>query len=440
MRNFLTVPVMSEGVPIGQIALANATNGFESADLEAIERIADLFAIAIVRSRKAEEHRRVEAELHEAQKMEAVGQLTGGVAHDFNNLLAIINGNLEMIDMESADDSDIRTNVANALAAVQRGAALTQRLLAFSRRQPLAPRNSDLGRLVSDISEMLRRALGETIDLRIRVGKGLWPVLIDAHHLESAILNLALNARDAMPNGGVLDIRVENTHIEADVRGAMGNGPVGDCVTLSVADTGKGIPPEHLQHVFEPFFTTKDVGKGSGLGLSMVYGFVEQSQGHVAITSEIDRGTTVRMRFPRCRGKEQEVDVDDGPGLFAGRENERILVVEDEASVRGITVDILRREGYTVFEAADGLQALECLKEGGVDLLFTDVVLPKGLSGVDVAVRAEILHPGLKVLFTTGYARNEVLFSERGDGPRNVIRKPYRRVALLEKIRGILDD
>ena len=439
VRNFLTVPVMSEGAPIGQIALANATNGFESEDLEAIERIADLFAIAIVRSRKADEHRRVEAKLHEAQKMEAVGQLTGGVAHDFNNLLAIINGNLEMIEMAGGGNSAIRTNAANALAAVERGSALTHRLLAFSRRQSLVPRNTDLGLLVSDISEMLRRALGETIDLRIRIGDGLWLVLVDPHQLESAILNLALNARDAMPDGGVLDIAVENTHVGADAPQVPGGGPVGDCVSLTVSDTGKGISPDHLHHVFEPFFTTKEVGKGSGLGLSMVYGFVEQSKGHIAITSEVGRGTAVSMRFPRCCGGKHESGTADGPALFAGQEGERILVVEDEASVRSITADILRREGYTVVEASDGFEALERLKEGRYNLLFTDVVLPKGLSGIDVAVKAEILHPGLKVLFTTGYARNEVMFSDRADGPHNVIPKPYRRLALLGKIRDILD-
>ncbi|MCG8511395.1 MAG: PAS domain S-box protein, partial [Rhodospirillales bacterium] len=384
--------------------------------------------------------RETEKQLLQAQKMEAVGHLTGGVAHDFNNLLAIVNLNLGQVQKEMTDDPRLLEMVRRALSAVDRGATLTQRLLSFSRQQALMPVSADLDVLLSGLDDMLRRALGETVEIRIKPASDAWPVFVDAHQLESAILNLALNARDAMPDGGRLTIETANAHLDQQYVSDHDELEAGDYVMLAVSDTGFGIPADKLPRVIEPFYTTKEVGKGSGLGLSMVYGFVKQSKGHFNIYSELGKGTSVKLYLPRdhTHAKDNPTAEDAETPVFEG--HERILVVEDEWEVRRAAVEILRLEGYDVFEAADGREALKKLKElDNVDLLFTDVVLPKGISGPALAEKADRLQPGIRALFTTGYAEQAVIRNGVLDKGVNLISKPYSRTELLGRVRATIE-
>ena len=387
------------------------------------------------------EIRETEHQLLQAQKMEAVGHLTGGIAHDFNNLLAIISLNMGLMQEEVAGNPELEELAGRTLSAVNRGATLTQRLLSFSRRQALSPETTDLGRLIAELEDMLRRTLGETVKVRMDPTQGLWPVSVDAHQLESAILNLALNARDAMPDGGTLIIETANAHLDEAYASTHDEVDAGDYVLMTISDTGIGMPQETLERVIEPFFTTKEVGKGSGLGLSMVYGFIKQSKGHFSIASTVGEGTKVKLFLPRdtspmSLGAGAEVD-----GTPSVQGHERILVVEDEEEVRRVAVEILRMEGYDVVEAGDGVEALETLEnEGPVDLLFSDVVLPNGMSGPALAKKAEEIQPGLKAFFTTGYADGEAVQDAALDSGTNLISKPYARMDLLARIRAAIDS
>ncbi|WP_395670231.1 ATP-binding protein [Phenylobacterium sp.] len=387
------------------------------------------------------ERGKAEEALRQAQKMEAVGQLTGGVAHDFNNLLTVIIGGLDTIRRcRPGDEARMTRALDMALQGAQRAAGLTGRLLAFSRRQPLDPKPLDLNVMVRDMTELLHRTLGEQIELEGVLASRLWTVEVDQNQLESAIINLAVNARDAMPGGGKLTIETANTDL--DERYAAHDSEVipGQYVMVSVTDCGTGMPPETLARVFEPFFTTKEVGRGTGLGLSMVYGFVKQSGGHVTLYSEEGQGTTVRLYFPRFHAPAGRKDA--APEVLAPRssDGETVLVVEDNDDVRAYSIQILEELGYVVIQAPDADHAIPILaSDARIDLLFTDVVLP-GRSGRAIADEARALRPGLKVLFTTGYSRNAIVHHGRLDPGVQLITKPFTFDQLAVRVRDILDQ
>ncbi|HEY2403248.1 MAG TPA: ATP-binding protein [Steroidobacteraceae bacterium] len=382
-----------------------------------------------------------EEALRQAQKMEAVGQLTGGVAHDFNNILQVIVGNLEIIRrLVPSDAGRVQRATEQALNGARQASSLTQRLLAFSRRQPLDPKPIDVSSLMSGISELLKRSLGETISVEIVGGAGLWKIEADTNALESAILNLAVNARDAMAQGGRLTIETMNAYVDEIYAALHAEVVPGQYVLISVSDTGVGMDAETIRRAFEPFFTTKPVGQGTGLGLSQVYGFVKQSGGHIKIYSELGQGTTVKIYLPRLQRSVDEHDVHASFPAPEGSAHETILVVEDDDNVRTYSVDALRDLGYRVIEAPDGPSAIRLLETNTpVDLLFTDVVLPGGMTGAQVAAQAHELRPGLKVLFTTGYARNAIFHHGRLDKGVQLITKPYSFNDLAAKVRDVLD-
>jgi signal transduction histidine kinase len=393
---------------------------------------------AEMRSREA-----AEARVRQTQKMEALGQLTGGVAHDFNNMLAIVIGSLDIAQRRlRAGRSDVLKQIDNAMDGARRAAVLTQRLLAFSRRSPLMPVVADVNALVGGMSELLRRTLGEPIELECVLAGGLWRTRVDPGQLESAILNLAVNARDAMPEGGKLTIETMNAHLDDDYAAAHAEVSAGQYVAVAVSDTGTGMPPEVIARAFDPFFTTKKTGLGTGLGLSQVYGFVKQSGGHVKIYSEPGQGTNVKIYLPRetAAGVLASVDGMPAPSLVpAGSPEEIILVVEDDDRVRGTTVSALRELGYTVRHAASGEQALGLLEDlPQVRLLFTDVVMP-GMSGRALAEEAARRHPGLKVLYTTGYTANAIVHNGIVDRGVELIPKPFALDQLARKVRSVLD-
>ncbi len=381
----------------------------------------------------------LERQLHQAQKMEAVGQLTGGVAHDFNNLLAVVRGNLELLQEELGDEAELYELVREAIGAADRGATLTQRLLAFSRKQALQPRLTSTNELVSGMLDLLRRTLGETIEVEATLADDVWPVVVDPGQLESALLNLAVNARDAMPKGGLLTVKTRNTTFDAAFAADHEEIEAGPYVMLAVSDTGLGMPRSVLERVFEPFFTTKDVGQGSGLGLSMVYGFVKQSKGHVEIESRLGRGTTVTIFLPGARNAENGVVAEASKANEHHGRGETILVVEDAPDVRRYTARLLTRLGYTPLQASDGKAALAILDETpDIDLLFTDVVLPGGMSGVDLAREVHRRKPDLKVLYASGYTENAIVHDGRVDEGVELIEKPYGKTDLARKLRDVL--
>ena len=379
----------------------------------------------------------VEDQLRQAQKMEIVGQLTGGVAHDFNNLLAIMIGNLELASESAEQGSEHQNHILRALDAAERGATLTRQLLAFSRKQVLQPQSVDLNKLVPRAIELFHRALGETIEIETVLAGGLWKTMVDPGQLEHALLNLAVNARDAMPNGGRLTIETANARLDEEYRQLNRFARPGAYVMLAVSDNGTGMAPDVAARAFEPFFTTKDVGKGSGLGLSMVYGFVKQSGGHVNIYSEVGRGTTIKLYFPRAR--EHATPIFERPLGTVPPGQRSILLVEDDPDVRRLSVDTLTDNGYRVIEAQNGRAALEILKDGAeIDLLFTDLVLPGGVDGVDLAKQARSMRPKIKVLYTTGYGYNAAKRNNGFEDGTEVLAKPYRKAELIRKIREVL--
>ena len=383
-----------------------------------------------------------EQALRQSQKMEALGQLTGGVAHDFNNLLQTITGNIEILQRNLPPQAGrLQRAALQAMNGARRAAALTQRLLAFSRRQPLDPKPIDVNILVSGMSELLRRTFDETIAVETIRGADLWWVEADPNELEAAILNLAVNARDAMAQGGRLTIETANAQIDEVDAAPLTERLAGDYVAISVSDTGTGMGAETIAQAFEPFFTTKPVGKGTGLGLSQVYGFVRQSGGQVKIFSEIDVGTTVKVYLPRLIGSDAVAEPPEEKPLPEAMNEETILVVEDDDDVRTYSVETLRELGYRVIEAHDGPSALRLLeRQPHVDMLFTDIVLPAGMTGAQVAAGAREMWPGLKVLFTTGYARNSIVHHGRLDKGVQLITKPFSFTELAAKVRDVLDS
>ena len=413
----------------------------ERGEAEAALRALNATLEARVEARTAE-LRAAEDALRQSQKMEAIGQLTGGIAHDFNNLLQGITGSLDLVQRRVGQGrlGDLDRFISGAIASANRAAALTHRLLAFSRRQPLDPRPVQVNPLVGSMEELLRRTLGERIDLNLSLADGLWLTRCDANQLESAILNLAINARDAMPAGGRLVIETRNRHIgEADAA-AHADRPAGDHVDISVVDTGTGMDAETIARAFEPFFTTKPMGQGTGLGLSMIYGFARQSGGYAWIDSAVGRGTTVHLCLPRFEG---EADAEDSTGAAAGdaaiETGETVLVIEDEPVVRNLVVEVLEDLGYRAIEAVDGPAGLEIVQSAQrIDLLITDVGLP-GLNGRQVADAARALRPDLKVLFMTGYAENAALVFGALDAGMTVITKPFTMDALATRVREIIE-
>jgi signal transduction histidine kinase/CheY-like chemotaxis protein len=391
---------------------------------------------------EAAERREAEATIRQMQKMESIGQLTGGIAHDFNNMLAIVTGSLDMAKRRLKGDEDpkILRSLDNAAEGARRAAVLTQRLLAFSRQQPLAPQTLDANHLVSGMSELLRRTIGETIAVETRLGGGLWPCFADPAQLENALINLAVNARDAMPDGGTLIIETANAHLDALYAAANADVTPGAYVMFAVTDTGIGMSPEVIERAFDPFFTTKALGQGTGLGLSQVFGYVKQSGGHVTIRSEPGGGTTIRLYLPRHLGPAPAAPEGRSPpdDLPQGRPEQTLLVVEDEEQVRVMTVEALRDLGYSVVDAPDGPSALARLGTlDRVDLLFTDVVMP-GMTGRELADQIRAARPGTPVLFTTGYTRDAVIQDGMLDPGFAFLAKPFTIDQLARKVASAL--
>ncbi len=385
------------------------------------------------------ERRELDERLRQAQKLEAVGQLTGGVAHDFNNLLTVILGNTELLVDTLSPESSAHQLAEMTLMAAERGAELTSRLLAFARRQPLAPEVVDLNRLVMGLENLLRRTLQESVDIQMVREPGLWLTEIDPGQLEVAVLNLTINARDAMPQGGRLTVETANVVLDEDYAQEHNEVVAGEYVLLSVSDTGQGMAPDVVARAFDPFFTTKAPGKGSGMGLSMVYGFVKQSGGHAKIYSERGEGTTLRLYFPRAWAEETPIMSRRQASLPEGG-SEHILVVEDDTLVRQNLIGQLRTLGYRVTSASSAAQALELLRGlHDVDLLFTDVVMPGGMNGPELAEEARALYPALKVLFTSGYTENAIVHHGRLDRGVHLLSKPYRKHEMATKVRQALD-
>jgi two-component system NtrC family sensor kinase len=404
--------------------------------------LATLFAVLRrTQALYAEVDRRAAAEgaLRQSQKLEAIGQLTGGVAHDFNNLLTIIIGNLEGLQRQLAGaDAKVQRRADNAMHGAQRAATLTRRLLAFSRLQPLTPTPIDVNRLMGGLSDFLQRALGEEIELEVVGGGGLWPVEVDAAELESVLVNLAVNARDAMPKGGKLTVEASNSYLDDAYCSRHSDVKAGQYVLISVTDNGVGMTEDVVRHAFEPFYTTKQAGQGTGLGLSQVYGFVRQSGGHVKIYSEVGEGTTIKVYLPRFHGQAIADDPPIAPSA-RGQTGECILVVEDDVDVRAYVVDTLGSMGYDVLEAGGGEEALRLMKEyKGIGLLLTDVVMP-GMNGRKLAEEAVQLHPDLKVLYMTGYSRNAIVHQGRLDAGVDLLQKPLSQEQLAAMVRKVLD-
>ena len=466
MRGWLAAPLIGrDGRNLGLVQLSDKEDGseFDETDEAMLVQLAQLASAAVeqnltetalremaatLENRVAEEvaeRSKAEAALRQAQKMEAVGQLTGGIAHDFNNLLTVVTGNIDMaaraLDATGHSDARAQRALGNALKGAERAAALTQRLLAFSRRQPLAPKPVDPDRLVAGMSDLVHRALGETVKLEIVTSPGLWRVEADPNQLEAAILNLAVNARDAMPDGGTVTIETANARLDEAYAAEHAEVAPGQYVVIAVTDTGIGMSKETAARVFEPFFTTKEVGKGTGLGLSQVYGFTKQSGGHVKVYSEEGHGTTVKIYLPRLMSDAQAEDEAESPGVEKSRAQETILVVEDDDDVRAYTVECLRELGYRVIEAHDGTAALRLLErqEKPIDLLFTDVVMP-GMTGRELADRARETQPDLKVLYTSGYTRNAIVHGGRLDEGVEMIGKPFTYAMLAEKVADMLEQ
>ncbi|HVS17928.1 MAG TPA: ATP-binding protein, partial [Planctomycetota bacterium] len=406
------------------------------------ERVLVRGSVTDISERKRAEtlRRELEEQLRQAQKMEALGQLTGGVSHDFNNILTVILGNVELAAGLLEGDHPAQRHLRDALTASRKGALLTQRLLAFSRKQALVPTSIDLGALVHGMEDMLVRSLGEAVEIQTVVGAGLWNCEVDRAQLENAILNLAINARDAMSAGGRLTIELSNAHLDRDYCERYSELTPGQYVLLAISDDGVGMSREVLEQAFEPFFTTKDVGKGSGLGLSMVYGFAKQSRGHVKLYSELGQGTTVRLYLPRSMRAADHLPVGDGEYSEPNGAGEWILVVEDDAAVRGFIVQVLAGLGYQTHEAASAPEAFGLLeRKVRVDLLLTDVVLSGGTNGAHLARRAAALRAGLRVLFMSGYTENAIIHHGRLDPGVELLGKPFTRAVLARAVRAVLD-
>lgn len=382
-----------------------------------------------------------EEKLQQAEKLKAVGQLTGGVAHDFNNLLTVILGNADILTEELRNNRNLLPLAEMTRSAAERAAELTKRLLAFARRQPLNPKTIDVNKLISGFETLLRRTLGEQISIELVQGAGLWKAQIDPSQLESALLNLAINSRDAMPSGGRLTIETTNAHIDDNYASQHEEVSPGQYILIAVSDTGEGIPKDLISRVFEPFFTTKEVGKGSGLGLSMIYGFIKQSGGHVKIYSERGEGTTVKLYLPRAKDESQTVAFDNAALVEPPHGKETILLVEDDDMVRSHVRNQLIELGYTVIDAADAAEAIASFEKGQhIDLLFTDIVMPGGVNGRKLADRLRARAPELKVLFMSGYTENAIVHHGRLDPGVFLLNKPFRKQDLARKVRQVFES
>ncbi len=456
ISRFYTEEDRRDGVPYRVIATAAETGKFEGEGwrvrkdgtrfwanvvLEAIhDEQGDLIGFAKV-TRDLTEKQAAEERLRQAQKMEAIGQLTGGVAHDFNNLLTVISGNMEALQRRLADrgDEQVLRMVNSATLAASRAAVLTHQLLAFSRRQPLQPKSTSINSLIAGMADMVRRILPEHIAIETVLAGGIWPTFVDANQLENCLLNLAVNARDAMPDGGKLTIEAANVYLDENYASAA-DVPPGQYVGIFVSDAGVGMAPEVLNKAFEPFFTTKDVGQGTGLGLSQVYGFVRQSGGYVKIYSEVGAGTTVKIYLPRLIASDAVAEGQPSTVAVPSGRGETILVVEDEPDVRNFAVEALRELKYCVLDAPDGPHALRILNaHREIVLLLTDVGLPGGMNGRQLADEARRRRANLKVLFTSGYARNAIVHHGRLDAGVELITKPFTYAGLAAKVRHVLD-
>jgi len=428
-------PLPDRHGPMGVLlALSHRKGCFDRDRQNFLQSVANILAGSIQR-------RRSEEQLAHSLRLEALGQLTGGIAHDFNNLLTVVSGSLQLLEIDLPEDPATRTTLASASRAVERGAALVRKLLTFSRRQHLLPRTVRTVQLLADLSEMLGRTLGEHIIVTAECSNEVPAVYADEGELEAALINLALNARDAMPRGGRLAITARSRNV-ANAAGDTGLAP-GSYVVFAVTDNGEGIPPEILEHVMEPFFTTKETGKGSGLGLSMVYGFVKQSGGHFHIESQVGHGTRAELFFPAAASTavEETATAPSHRGHETSRHgHETVLVVEDEPEVRRVAIAFLRTLGYIPCEAGDAVSALEHLaKHPDTDLLFTDIVLGGEMTGFELAAKAREQHPHLPVLFTSGYEYASMGIDARAFGPFELLRKPYRRGQLGTAARRVLD-
>jgi signal transduction histidine kinase len=383
------------------------------------------------------ETRAAEEKFRQAQKMDAIGRLTGGLAHDFNNILTVILGTVEMLDV--ADRPQLAAVAKMIDDAATRGANLTQQLLAFSRNQPLAPRAVDINSLIMETAKLLRPTLGEQIDIVLQLEPDTWHAMVDPSQLSAALLNLAINARDAMQQGGKLVLETGNVVLDEAYASYNSDVKPGFYTVLAVTDTGSGIPANIRERIFEPFFTTKGIGRGTGLGLSMVYGFVKQSCGHIKVETEVDFGTTIKIYLPRSDEQEDRTSVDTGiSALPIG--NETILVVEDDGLVRDYVLKQLRSLGYAILSASDPASALKMVEKGEhFDLLFTDVIMPGGMNGRQLAAEVKKLKPHIKVLYTSGYDENVIVHDGRLDPGVELLQKPYRNSELAKKIREVLE-
>jgi signal transduction histidine kinase/ActR/RegA family two-component response regulator len=389
------------------------------------------------------EREKIEDALRQAQKMEAVGQLTGGLAHDFNNMLAGISGSLEIMQtrLSQGRTGDIGRYVTAAAASASRAAALTHRLLAFSRRQTLSPKPTDANALIEGMGELIRGTAGPAIHVQIIRGAGLWMTLCDPNQLENALLNLVINARDAMPDGGTLTLEAENARLDDAYVSRQVDVRAGQYVMITVADTGTGMQPEIAARAFDPFFTTKPIGEGTGLGLSMVYGFAKQSAGHVRIASELGAGTEVRLYLPRHHGEAAGEIAPPATATPRAHQGETVLVVDDETTLRMLICEVLSDLGYEAIQAADAHEGLRILRSGKpVDLLITDVGLPNGMNGRQLADAARGLHANLRVLFITGYAESTVVRDGQLAPGMEVITKPFALHKLAAQIRGMVEN
>lgn len=473
VRSYLAVPVVSRsGEVLGGLFFGHSRPGvFTAGSEQNLAGLAGETAVAIdnvrlleTMQREVDERRRAEAALRQlnthleeqvaqrteelvqhadalrqAQKMEALGQLTGGIAHDFNNFLQVIVGGMELLMRTLPPDLTVQRRAAtSAMSAARRAAASTHRLLAFARRQPLDPKPINVNEMVQRACDLLRQSLGETVALNTVLADTLWTVEADPNELQSALVNLAVNARDAMPEGGNLTIETANVRLDEAYASRHAEVTAGDYVQIAVTDSGMGMDAHTLARAFEPFFTTKPVDKGTGLGLSQVYGFAKQSRGHVKLYSELGSGTTVKIYLPRHRAAADPAAAQERP-VTTLASGESILLVEDDPDVREHAAGVLRELGYRVLEAVDGPSALDQLKEGRVDLVFTDVVLPGGMTGADIVAHAQRLWPGIKALFTTGYARNAIVHNGRLDKGVQLISKPFSFDDLAAKLREVLD-
>jgi len=458
IQRAINVILIGEGKPFGVLEADSRSDGvFSEHDIDFLQAVANLVGIAIERLRahrslqemnanleqrvvaEVAERRRAELALSQAQKMEAVGQLTGGVAHDFNNLLLVITANLDLAAQAAGDDERLSRLIASAQKATDRGEQLTSQLLAFARHQPLHPEIRKVNELVREFDVLATRILGDIIEVEFDLAGDAWPCKVDPAQFGAALLNLVLNARDAMPRGGKVTIRTRNTNLDERQAAKIMDARPGAFVTTIVEDVGTGMTPDVLRRVFEPFFTTKKVGQGTGLGLSQVYGFVRQSHGFIDIESTPETGTTVRLYFPRAAPLHADAEADDAQGADHGG-SETVLVVEDDEDVRALVVEMLDDLGYHALAARNGPEALETLaRQPGIALLLADVLMPGGMTGLDLAQEARRRLPLLRILLSSGHAVSEQLVDAEAGESFPVLSKPYRQVDLARRVRTMLD-